>query len=76
MCVLTTATDELCSTPFSFRFMTGGPFLPSSLPTTLPSFLSVCLSLCAKTVCTESLARLLTYCDVCLVLSCLVSPFQ
>ncbi len=37
-----TATDELCSVPFPFRFMTGLWLVaPCSLPTTLPCSLSL-----------------------------------
>ncbi len=66
MCALT-ATDELCSTPFSFRFMTGAP---SSLPTTLRSFLS--LSVLQNGV--HEIASSLAHVIATFVLSCLASP--
>jgi hypothetical protein len=58
-----TTSDELCSAPFLFRFMTGLWLVaPCSLPTILPSSLSA-----PETVCTESLACSRN-CDLCLSL--------
>jgi len=66
VCVLTATTDELCSTSFSFSFVTGGPFLP---PYHTP-FLSVAVALCAPERCARirSLACSRN-CDLCLVSS-------
>jgi hypothetical protein len=76
VCVLTATTDELCSTPFPFRFMTGLWLVaPCSLPTTLPSFLPfLSLSLCAPQRCARN--RWLACsrnCDLSVVSSRLVS---
>ncbi len=76
VCVLTATTDELCSTPFPFRLMTGLWLVaPCSLPTTLPSFLPfLSLSLCAPQRCARN--RWLACsrnCDLSVVSSRLVS---
>jgi hypothetical protein len=71
VCVLRATTDELCSTLFSFRFMTGLWLVaPCSLPTTLPSFLSLSMRQTGVHGILGSLAHVIaTFVSSCLVLS-------